>query len=286
MTACAYRSLEPVLHQRVADLRVQRERDAGLTHAARRVAGRRIGRALAGGTGVVLAGASFLIALASYLCDGATAQRAHQGSTLLLLTAWPAAFAVGALARRLAWRTLARAARVRVSGDAALDLARLEASDPLRAARDLATAWERRGCALPLAAMSLLAPLTLHAVVWAAIIHPATGGSGAGSMLEDFGVWIALSALLVGHAHLALLVCAVRWACGLCTVPTAELLLRPRACGRALLVSAGTACVPGALLFAIPPMLVLTTGACFVPAMYGWTVRTLERERTALEATA
>jgi hypothetical protein len=287
MTACAYRSLEPVLRLRVADLCRRRERDSALADVARGVASRRIGRALAGATGVFLASAMFLVALRSSILDDGE-RHAHVAATVLLLSAWPVACVVGALGRALAQPILSRWARVSLSGDPAVDLARLEASDPLRAACDVAMRWERRSTALPLAALSLLTPLTLHAILFAITVSTPLGERGRGcDYLEDFGKWIGLSVWIVGHAHIALLVCAVRWASRLRTLPASEM-RRPGipSAGRALVISTGVACVPGLLLLAIPPTLVLVTGALFVPLMYGWTSRTLERERTVLEATS
>jgi hypothetical protein len=286
MTVCAYRSLDPVLRLRVADLRQRRELESASAEVARRIASRRIGRALGGATGVFVASAMFLVALLSFFLDDEE-PRACVAATVLLLGAWPVACVVGALGCALAQPILSRRARVSMSGDPAADLARLEASDPLRAACDVAMRWERRSTALPLAALSLLTPLTLHAIVLAVMASTPLGEPTGGRYLEDVGRWIGVSVLIVGHAHVALLVCAVRWTARLRALPTSELRWRGiPSWGRALLVSTGVACVPGLLLLAIPPTVVLVTGALFVPLMYGWTSRILERERTVLEATS
>jgi hypothetical protein len=283
MTACAYRSLEPVLVQRVAELRAARERDAVFVGVARRVAARRVGRALAGCVGVAMGGAAFIVTLASLLAEG-DAKRYRVAATLLLLAAWPVAIAV-AVAGRLAARWLLGAeAYVALTGDAARDLARLEARDPLRDAVATAMDWERRGAALPLAALSLVAPLTIHWLVY--MVLSSSGASSLQSLMDDFGTWVALSVVIVGHAHLALLVAAVRWAVKLRTVPTDQLRLDVhRRWGVALLVAAGIACIPGIVLLAIPPILVAVTGLLFVPAMYVVTARNLAVERMALEST-
>ena len=283
MTACAYRSLEPVLRQRVADLCERRERDAGFVDLARRVASRRIARAVGGAVGVALGVASFAAALGGFCLErSASVHLARVTSTGLLLFAWPAALVFTALARFVARALLSVDGRVPMSGNPAVDLANLEATDPLRDARDLAVAWERKSAVFPVAALSLLAPLTLHGLVWFALGRPQPFESGMG----DFGEWIALSVVIVGHAHLALLVCAVRWAYKLGSVETPRLRLGVgNAWGTALLVSAGVACLPGVVLIGIPPILVLVTGLAFVPLMYFWTARTVARERVALEAT-
>jgi len=203
-------------------------------------------------------------------------------STELLLLAWPAVLVAWAVARLLARLLLSLGSRIPMSGNPSVDLARLQAVDPLRAACDLAMSWERRSAALPMAAASLLAPLSLHAFVWFPFAHAPSVASG----MDDFGTWIGVSILIVGHAHLALLVCAVRWAYKARSVETAKLRVGlGRAWGTALLVSAGVACLPGIVLLAIPPLLVVVTGLAFVPLMYHWTARVLDHDRLALEAT-
>jgi hypothetical protein len=284
MTACAYRSLDPVLRQRVAELCEQREQEVAAVDVARRVVIHRIGRAFGGGAGVLLGVTAFLVALVSFLPPEGDRGGAHMVSTVLLLGAWPVALIVGALARVVARARLFPGARVLLSGNPAADLARLEASHPLRQVRALATSWERAGAALPLAALSLVAPLTIHFLVWALVLVVSGGASVAA--LGDFGEWIALSALIVGHAHIALLVCATRWVYRLRARETAELGHEMNhSWGMALLVAGGVACLPGLVLLAIPPVLVLGTGVLFAPLMYRTTLRTMERERLAIEET-
>ena len=53
-------------------------------------------------------------------------------------------------------------APVVLTGYAGADLLRLQTADSLRDARALAARWERAGAALPLAALSVVTPLTLH----------------------------------------------------------------------------------------------------------------------------
>jgi hypothetical protein len=238
---------------------------------------------MGGGVGLAVAVAAFAIGLAGFSKDGFDSVRfCRITSTELLFLAWPMALVAGILARLLARPLLSLGGRVAMSGNPSVDLARLQKVDPLRDACDIAMSWERRSAALPMAAMSLLTPLTLHGIVWFALARPTSVASG----MDDFGVWVALSAIIVGHAHLALLVCAVRWAYKLRSVETTELRIGlGRGWGTALLVSAGVACLPGIALLAIPPILVLVTGLAFVPLMYHFIARTIARERVALEAT-
>lgn len=282
MTACAYRSLEPVLRERIAVLHERREQDAMFVDAAHRIAARRIGRAVGGGVGLAMGVTALGIALAGCLFhDHLGTSQDHGKATVLLFLAWPTAFVAGAIARLLARPLLSLGGGVVLSGNPSVDLARLEATDPLREACALASSWERKGAALPLAAASLLAPLTIHGVVWFFLARPET----ASSALDDFGTWITLSVIIVGHAHLALLVCSLRWASRLRSVETARLTEGfHRAWGTALLVSAGVACLPGIILLAIPPILVLVTGLVFVPLMFHVTARTIASERMVLAA--
>ena len=282
MTACAYRSLEPVLVHRLGELRERRERDAVFVQVALGVAARRIGRTVGGAVGVVFGGAALLVAVGAFLLDYPSQAPVRAAATTLLLAAWPLALLAGLCGRWTARALLSMGTRTTMSGDPATDLAVLQAMDPLRDTCSVAMHWERRSAALPLAAMSLVAPLSLHWIVWCLLDVPHIGLRSA----EDFGSWIGVSAVLVGHAHIALLVAAVRWTRKLRAMPTPCLRTDlSRAWGLALGVAVGVACLPGVVLLGIPPILVAVTGLFFVPLMFHVTARSIERERLALEAT-
>jgi len=276
MTTCAYRSLEPVLVQRIAELRERRARDSVLVRVAERVYVRRVGRAVGGFVGVLMGVTAFAISLLGD--DG------HRGyATAALLLGWPAAVLGGVWGRLLAFGSFQLEPVPAPTGDAAGELARLEARDPLRDARDAAMRWERSSAAFPLAAVSLLAPLTIHFLVYALFDMSHFGVS----TLDDFGKWVAVSAVIVGHAHLALLVCASRWAYKLRARSTDEIPLDVnRAWLEALLISAGIACLPGIVLLGIPPILVVLTGLLFVPVMFKLMARRVVDERGVLEVVA
>src|SRR5262249_53523328 len=161
---CAYRSLDSVLSDLLERVRERHTLEWGAREAARRVAVRRIGRAVGGAVALVLGLIAFAWALGSgpplFGFDGDA--RAAAGSTWLLLAAWPAAFAAGAIARLIARLPTRRRvhAPVSLTGMAGADLVRLQTADPLADARALAARWERAGAALPLAALSIVAPLT------------------------------------------------------------------------------------------------------------------------------
>jgi hypothetical protein len=240
-----------------------------------------MGWAAAGGVGTAMGAVALLSGL---LADGASyaeSQGIEATATWLLLGTWPAALVagvVGVVVARLSTSVLLDAP-VTISGDPAKDLARLEADDPLCNLRRLASRWEFASAALPLAALSLAAPLTIH---W--FVAELLGIGTLGPTAREFGKWIAMSALIVGHAHLALLLMAVRWAWTLRTCETLALRSAGSRWVRALLCAVGVAAVPGIVLLAIPPVLVALTGLVFIPAMYALTARRVERERLALGA--
>jgi hypothetical protein len=283
MSACAYRSLEPVLQQRIAALRERYESEAPFVAVARRVAVRRVGRAAGGFIATVVGGSALLVGLASWLSSGTEETYAHTVASGLLVAALPAGIVAALFAKAVACGIFSGRTdeSVRLTGDLAKDLARLDAEEPLVSMRRTAEQWERAAAAWPLAALSLVTPLTIHLLVdWI------TNLSHDERVLQDFGTWIALSVVLVGHSHLAVLIGSVRWARSLRERPT-ELLTTglSRSWGVTLLVAMGLACLPGIVLLGIPPVLVALTGLLFIPAMYVVTARCIQRERFALEAT-
>jgi hypothetical protein len=120
-------------------------------------------------------------------------------------------------------------------------------------------------------------------MVWCFITVPS--GEVNSNSVDGFGMWIGLSALIVGHAHLAVLVGSVRWAYRLRAMPTAQLRQGlHKHWGLTLLVAVGVACIPGIVLLGIPPLLVAITGVAFLPAAFGITARAVSMERFLLEA--
>ncbi len=284
MAACAYRSLEPVLQERLAVLQEHRARDAFQVGVARRVAVRRMGRAWGGAFALAVAVLAFAAGLLALPAKYDTDRWLRELATLLLFAAPVVGLVVLVCGRLLArvWLTWRLDAPVPLSGDATVDLARIEAIDPLRASREVAMRWERASIALPLAAVAMLAPLTLHGLVWGVLSWPAMSSSS--SPLSDYGEWIALSALVVGHAHLAVLIGSVRWALRLRGTPTVRVRLDlHKHWGATLLVAMGVACVPGIVLLGIPPLLVGVTGLAFLPAAYGLAARAVVNERFELD---
>lgn len=184
----------------------------------------------------------------------------------VLYTTWGLACAVYGLAR-LGLR-VAPASRAEPDADVFAELARLESPRGASAVAALETA----SVALPLAGLALTAPLAIHALVaWVT-----TRGEG-------FHAWMSLSVMLVGHAHLALALCAALFARKLRGTPGVLIAEGTgRAGWRALGVAALVAAVPGIVLLAVPPVLVFVTGALFVPASFAAAGRCVVRERRML----
>jgi hypothetical protein len=243
--------------------------DGGELGLGRRVYEERVGRAAFGAVGVGIALVMFVDAVRllvvpwSFVVTTGATQLAY-----LLVAAWPLA-TVAYVAGRLGAR--ARLGRLLVpvepTGDAAADLARLQTSRPSVVLSRLAWAAEKRSVALPMMALSLLAPLTIHAIVCALV---KSQDSEAWFFEEHgFGTWIAMSVAIVGHAHVALAVCCWRFAGRVRSMHTAELARDSNAdWTRAMGVAFVCALVPGVVLLAIPPVLSLVTGILFVPLMF------------------
>jgi hypothetical protein len=280
LTPAAYRCLEPVLFDWVERVREQQAHEWPDRDAARKVAARRIARAAAGATGLLFGAGAFACAIAAFALERWSWPHGGQSGllTAVLLSAWPAALVAWGLTRAAAGAAIGRRvhAALTLTGDAAEDLLRLQREDSLAKARALAARWEWAGAALPLAALSLVAPLSLHFLVRCLFVPMRVG---------DFDGWIVLSAILVGHAHVALCVCATLWARGLAARHTASLADGLRgSMFKALFVTVGVASLPGILLLGVPPLLVLVTGLVFIPAMYAATVRCMHRERLELKS--
>ena len=173
-------------------------------------------------------------------------------------------------------RLLARA--FQLTGNVFDDLSNLEAGGPRKVGLALLERLEQPSMALPLAALSLLGPLSLHLVVALVFFN---------SSSPQFGSWAALSLVLVGHAHLAMLVFAIVHIHRLRTELDLDIGSSPSGARRgiwAAIWAAAAAAVPGALLFFIPPVLVLLTGLAFAPLVFHWAARRGQSERQLIES--
>ncbi|HVY49258.1 MAG TPA: hypothetical protein VHB21_25380 [Minicystis sp.] len=243
-----------------------RERPARLVVA--RIGAARVARVAFGAVGI--AGA-LLVVVAAALGYGS------DGSGLLsklLLGSWTAAVLVWVVARTVG---MIRARRAVVAfsptNDPSRDVAALEARPSPAASTRLAFA----SIALPLAAISLLAPLTLHLAFWALVLREPSDG------LATFDPWIVWCFVLAGHAHVVLAAEACRYARRLTSAPLGEVDVVDGG-WRALGVTVFASAFPGVVLFFVPPVLTAATGVAFVPAVFVATQRLVATERRALAA--
>lgn len=202
--------------------------------------------------------------------------------TLFLVASVALSLAVYFLARSVASRTFAR--RVWSSFDDGQDelsrLARLENDSVRWAAARIVHASEKQSLALPMAGISLLAPLSLHLVVWCVL---GDGDIGSRRWLSGFDWWICASLLLVGIAHVVLAGLCVRFAGKVADASLASLSRKSPMSGWAVLGwTVLAACVPGVIAFAIPVAIVFVTGV-FIPLMFAFMHRRAIEERRALD---
>jgi hypothetical protein len=149
----------------------------------------------------------------------------------------------------------------------------------------VASRCETAGLTLPLTGLSLILPLSLHLVVWAIIQAGlrATGSHDARywSDLTRFDDWIVMSMILVGTAHLALVVSVfvhvgrLRWR------PLHQL---PSPFTPLWVAVAASACPGIVFIFVagaglLPMLLSLFTGMVFIPAIFGRASRVFWAER-------
>ncbi len=234
------------------------EAAARLPRVFRRTYARRYARAVAGGVLAAVAVAMFACAAMLGARGGLFTTRSDGTLTMLLLHAWVAA--VGAYVVTNAWarrrfdRTLARA--LAPTGELYADLDRARHEAPVDVAAAIARRPARLSLALPLIGLSLALPLTLHLAVCALF-------SSGRVDLAEFDGWIASSALLVGHSHVVLAVCAWFWARKVHRVGWK----RAKDPLHAWLWTTLSSAVPGLMLFGVPVVLVAVTGA-FIPLVF------------------
>jgi hypothetical protein len=287
----AYRSIDAIIEDRLARFHARRAREQAPSDAVAGVFADRSGRIAGGIAGTVCGGLVFLSAfvlLGTPLVIGPPREAYAVVPTYLLANSGIAALVVTAIARRAARRRAGASLRQEpaLTGDGPEDIGRIERADPLGDLRARAAALETKSVALPLVALALLAPLTIHGIVTLGI-NVVNGGWVS---VSAFGLWIGLSATLVGLAHLTLAIRMALWARSLrgrescCVDETIH-----GEWSLTLFITAASAFVPAVfiasdaeILSVIPPVLVLVTGAAFLPFAYVATARRLRRERTIL----
>ncbi|MCA9670536.1 MAG: hypothetical protein KC503_33295 [Myxococcales bacterium] len=259
-----------------------------------RVYARRVARIWAGSGALFAAAAlvgSFLVHLLVDVLPMLSYRVWHDKLALTLVGALAAAWVLAPLlylvGRVLAPALLRRAVRQRLAqlhadSTPLEELARREHDAVNAIAAQRAARLERASLTLPLAAVALLAPLSLHAPI--ALLAFRCGP-------EAFGDWINLSYRIVGHAHLVLMLLGVhfarRLADGLARGDGAEAQeSRPGATAgwHALAWTTLAGALPGVVFLAVPPILVFITGIVFVPASFRLAANASRREAQLLRA--
>ena len=264
----AYRSAyHHIVGVRLAEMKLARETVEPLLPRLRSIRAARIARTLAGGVGI--AGAIMTAICACF--DGGG------GVTYALLGGGAAALATYGLARVLfAFGRAHEWMLPKLTGELDADLARIEASNPfLPIARGL-QALEVWSTTLPLVAISLLMPLTLHYAALTTVDQTSP---------ESFAGWIRISLVIVGHAHLALAGLAMAFGRNLAKLTGSgiQALSIHRAWAKVWAITIAVSAVPGLLLLAVPPVLTAITGLAFIPFMFIFMRRRLMDERSAME---
>jgi hypothetical protein len=227
----------------------------------------RQGRTWAGGVGI----ASFLVMIVDLAAGG-------RHSSTMLVCAWAAMGVAYLVAKGVSRWHLCRAARhlLIATDDVFDDLARLQAGSPQEVAVRRAHRLEVLSFALPMVALTLITPLFVHLVIGTAVL---------GVNIYQFSAWVLISLLLVGHAHLTLLILSVMHVLRI----REELNRGGSVAGAsrgfwALLWTVAASSIPGAVLLCIPPILVALTGLLFVPWMFHWVGQRARAERALLDA--
>lgn len=266
----AYRSeYQQIVGARLASLQDARERMAPLLPQLRSIHAARWARALAGSVGIT--GAVAMAVLSAGQDVGGAPTYALLGSSVAAIATYVLARLVVPAATSLSLSTPAPA----LTGDLRSDLAELDESDPATVVDRRLSRLEEWSTALPMAAISLLTPLTLHYVV------AALGGDSASS----FAKWIQISLMIVGHAHLTLMGLAIAFARKMTRASREELgrMSIHREWGKALGITVAASAVPGVLLLAVPPVLAAITGLAFVPFMFVFMRRRMIAERAIID---
>jgi hypothetical protein len=287
-----YRSADDALRRRRDELIGHRQLEVlALPEAVSAVYVRRRARADAGIMGIAAAAA---LVLAAALRQG--------GLTTILHVAWASMAAVYLVSRLSARRKLAAvlAHTYSPTGSAEDDLLRLGELHPARVVKDLADAIEWRSVTLPMTALAMLLPLSLHYLF---VLAVRLGVPDA----ADFDGWISLSLLCVGHCHVVL--AAQVWRFAERVRVTGDVfsvgLLADRSGWHAWGLTIASSVVAGMLLLAVIPVagiavpsmvvplaisalvvvapaVVAVTGLAFIPPMFSRMGKKVREERLLL----
>jgi hypothetical protein len=277
-----YRNADEALRRRRDELLTTRQLELqALPAQVIEIYSRRQARRVAGMIGIL--GANVMAVCAALRLAGLTT--ILQLAWLIMLMVYVAArLASTRHARALLWRTFTAGESVEA------DVEKFGSLTPRGLILEEAARIERRSVAMPMIALALLLPLSLHYLVVATV-------RVSMPMASDFDSWISMSLLFVGHCHLVLAYHAWSFAQSLRGARDAEVvgLIADRAGWKAWGVTIAWSVVAGFILLAvmpiagiamlvIAPVLVGATGLTFIPAMFNRMGKKVRLERTALEA--
>ena len=242
---------------------------------------RRISRIAAGGAATFGFGAMALAAVVGNGFHAAFDLRVFSPPlTLILLLTVAAVPVVALIARTGAQVKLLSLVRrdLRRTSDTRADVERLERPAAVIVAEH-ADALETRSVAAPLVGCALIAPLTLHFVVYAFM----ESSHSLDPTIDDYDWWICASLLITGVAHVTLAVLGVRFAQRLRESLGAGDGRTPSVWAP-LMWTILAGCVPGVVLYLVPPTLVAVTGLVFIPAAFTLMRARVRSERRVLDA--
>ena len=276
----AYRDDDDILRGRIRELRKQRLQELfELPPVFFQVYQRRVGRIWAGLAGIL--GFLGLVLGMLYVSLWLHASPTKWNFSALLLAA--ALFPVVAyfISQLFVGRLLLRKllAPYQDEGEPHFLLESLRRLSVQQAAKESISTLERRSVGLLLVALSFLAPLTIHLVVSFLF----TMGI---NWMENFGLWIAISLIIVGHCHLLLAWLSWGYSKRISGASVEEFALMQGAGWRALGLVTLSSFIPAIFagpLFFILMIMVGVTGLLFIPAMFGWARNVLAYERAELE---
>jgi hypothetical protein len=221
--------------------------------------------------GALVLWGSTVLALANFhsLQDGGVQHHWLKYAGLAIPGLWVAAIVAAEAAAAHSDRILRRDfGRFIASDDAGRDLLHLGTLPTPSLLAERAAALERASIFWPLAGLAMSVPMTLQAPIICVF-----------NRSSELVFWIMLSGIIAGPAHIALVLCARRYADRLRVEPLPKL----RDAGwKALGIVTFISAVPFALLLLIPPIVVFVTGSVFVPASFAYIGRRINRERHAL----
>ena len=195
------------------------------------------------------------------------------------LGVWGLALVAYGVARPIAARAFERRLELSAAPDLHSSITFLSHFDPRAIARAAVERWEQRALAWPLMGIALIAPLLIHYGV-------ATLLSAQLAPLDQFGLWVGLSALIVGHVHYFVGSQGAAFAREVAESPDDRLPTLTGRGWRAVVVGVGTSLMPGLAALGIPCVVVAITGLAFLPATY-WAMHIIAiRERDELAAAA